>query len=265
MARWIRFQDEGAVVWGRVEEGDPAGGRLRVTRWSGAPWASSAGPKGDVVEIDASALRAPAEPGKIVGVGRNYGLHAKELGNEVPAEPLIFLKPPTALAGPGASIVMPVEQGEVHHEAELGLVIGRGVYGPIAAAEARGAIFGLTCVNDVTARTIQRAEKQFTRAKGFDTFCPVGPWLVSDLDPEADRAVRCRLDGTIRQDGRTSEMAFSPVEIVRFVAQVMTLLPGDLIATGTPAGVGPMAPGQTVSVEVEGVGRLTSPIEARGW
>lgn len=268
MARWVRYRREGAAVFGRVEDGDPmaaAAGRLRVTPWAGAPWEAVSRPGGDPVGIAADDLLAPVAPSKIVGVGRNYGLHARELGNEVPGEPLLFLKPPSALVGPGAAIVMPTDQGEVHHEAELGLVIGRPLYGRVTGDEARAAIFGLTCVNDVTARTIQKAEKQFTRAKGFETFCPVGPWIVTGLDPDGDRAVRCRIDGSVRQDGRTSEMAFSPTAIVRFVASVMRLSPGDLIATGTPAGVGPIAPGRSVSVEVEGVGALVSPVEDRGW
>lgn len=251
----VRYRHAGGLAWGRLD-GE------RVVPLAGAPWDGLEG-AGEPIPRAGLTLVAPAAPSKIVGIGRNYAEHAQELGNALPTEPLFFLKPPSAVVGPGEAIEIPEGIGEVHHEAELALVIGRRVKGPVSEDAAREAILGLTCLNDVSARTIQRAEKSFTRAKGFDTFCPVGPWIVTGIDPEADRRVVCRVDGEVRQDGRTRDMVFSPAALVAFVANVMTLEPGDLIATGTPSGVGPILPGQTVEVEIEGVGLLSSPVVRR--
>ena len=203
-----------------------------------------------------------ARPGKIVGIGRNYRDHAAELGNTVPAKPLLFFKPPTAVIADGAAIVLPPESQQVDFEGEIGVVIGR----PLRRAtetEARAGIAGITCVNDVTARDLQRAEEQWTRAKGFDTFCPIGPRVVP-VDPRRfdELEVFCRVNGTERQYGRAPDMAFSILTLVSFVSQVMTLEPGDLIATGTPAGVGRLAPGDVVEVEIPGVGVLRNPVVA---
>src|SRR3989454_8347216 len=189
-------------------------------------------------------------PGKIVAVGRNYALHAAELGSAVPKEPLIFLKPPSSVIGDDEAIVLPPESARVEHEGEIGVVIGRRLR-RATDAEARAAIAGITCVNDVTARDLQRTDEQWTRAKGFDTFCPVGPRVVP-VDPRRfdELEVFCRVNGKQRQHGRAPDMVFSMLALVSVVSHVMTLEPGDLIATGTPAGVGPLAPGDVVEVEI---------------
>ncbi len=197
---------------------------------------------------------------KVVAVGRNYGAHAKELGNEVPKEPLIFMKPTTGLIGAGAVIELPPASKEVHHEAELCVVIGKRLR-RAGEAEAAAAVAGLTCLNDVTARDIQRAEVQFTRAKGFDTFCPVGPWVTVGLDWSALR-VQCRVNGEIKQDGNTRDQIFPVPRLLSFISQCMTLEPGDLVSTGTPSGVGPIKDGDIVEIEVEGVGILKNPVRS---
>ena len=198
---------------------------------------------------------------KIVAIGRNYGAHAKELGHEVPKEPLIFLKPNSALAGAGAFIELPAASQEVHYEAELAVVLGKRLQGA-SEAECAAAIAGVTCLNDVTARDLQRAEVQFTRAKGFDTFCPVGPWVAVGLDYR-DLAVRCRVNGELKQDGRSADQIFPLPRLLAFISAGMTLEPGDVISTGTPSGVGPLRAGDVVEVEVEGVGVLRNPVRAR--
>jgi len=201
-------------------------------------------------------------PGKIIGIGRNYRDHAAELGNTVPAKPLLFFKPPTAVIENGAAIVLPPESQQVDFEAEIGVVIGRPLR-RATEADARAGIAGITCVNDVTARDLQRTEEQWTRAKGFDTFCPIGPRVVAlDARRFDELEVFCRVNGKERQHGRAPDMVFSIVALVSFVSNVMTLEPGDLIATGTPAGVGPLAPGDVVEVEIPGVGVLRNPVVA---
>ncbi len=205
-------------------------------------------------------LLPPVAPSKIVCVGRNYVDHAKELGNEVPTEPLIFLKPPSSLIGERDAIVYPPQSSLVHFEGEIGLVIGKRGRN-ISAAAAMEYVFGYTCVNDVTARDLQKKDGQWTRGKGFDTFCGVGPWMVSkdELRLE-DMVLRTRRNGEVKQEGRPAEMIFNVGAILQFVSSFLTLEPGDLIATGTPAGVGPLEPGDTVSVEIEGLGTLTNPV-----
>ncbi len=206
-------------------------------------------------------LLAPTVPSKIVCVGRNYIAHAQELGNEVPTEPLLFLKPPSAVIGPGAAIEILPEMGRVDHEAELAVVIGRrGRF--ISAAEAQHYVLGYTCANDVSDRDFQKKDGQWTRAKGFDTFCSVGPWIVADLDP-ADIRVTCHVNRDLRQDARTSQMVFSVPFLIAYISRIMTLEAGDLILTGTPAGVGPLAPGDRVDVSVEGIGVLSNPVVTR--
>ena len=222
-----------------------------------APWAGGL-PEGKPVALADVTLLAPVEPSKIVCVGRNYRAHAKELGNEVPAAPLLFLKPPTSVVGPQEAIRCPEASTEVHHEAELGVVVGR-TLSRATPAEARLAVFGYTCLNDVTARDIQREEKQFTRAKGFDTFCPIGPVIETHVDP-LDATVVCRVNGAERQRGYTRDMAFDAFAILAFISNVMTLLPGDVVATGTPEGVGPIRRGDWVEVEVSGIGVLRNPV-----
>jgi 2-keto-4-pentenoate hydratase/2-oxohepta-3-ene-1,7-dioic acid hydratase in catechol pathway len=206
-------------------------------------------------------LVAPVAPTKIVCVGRNYRDHAAELGNEMPAEPLLFLKANSSLAGHGDAILLTPYSERVEHEGELAVVIGRRAKDIGDAENPLDYVFGYTCLNDVTARDLQKKDKQFTRAKSFDTFCPVGPCVVTDVDP-LDLRVETRVNGEVRQRGRTSEMAFAVPFLVRYVSRMMTLEPGDLISTGTPAGVGPLLDGDTVEVEVEGVGTLRNPVRA---
>jgi 2-keto-4-pentenoate hydratase/2-oxohepta-3-ene-1,7-dioic acid hydratase in catechol pathway len=227
----------------------------------GTPWIDAATAPAPPVPLSSLRLLAPCTPSKIVAVGRNYRAHAAELGNSVPAEPLLFLKPPSAIVGPGDAIELPPQSARVEHEAELGVVIGRRLRdaGP---EEALAAVFGVTCVNDVTARDLQRADVQFTRGKGFDTFCPVGPALVECPDP-SDLAVVARVNGVVRQSGRTRDMIFPVATLLAFISGVMTLEPGDLVSTGTPEGVGPLVVGDVVEVEVEGVGALSNPVRAR--
>ena len=209
-------------------------------------------------------MRIP-RPGKIVCVGRNYVEHARELGNAVPERPLLFLKPPSAVIGDGDAIVLPAASRQVEHEGEIGVVIGSRV-SHAGESAARAAIAGVTCVNDVTARDLQKADGQWTRAKGFDTFCPMGPRLL-EVGPAFDLAgleVCCRVNGVERQRGRAAEMAFSMVALLAFISHVMTLEPGDLVATGTPAGVGPLGDGDVVEVEIPGVGVLRNPVRSSG-
>jgi len=245
-----RFRHAGEETWGLIE-GD------RVRSLSSEPWAGGL-PEGKWLALAEVTLLAPVRPSKVVCVGRNYAAHAREMGNDLPTQPLLFLKPPSAVIGPGQAIRCPPQSTDVQHEAELGVVVGRAL-SRASAAEARHAIFGFTCVNDVTARDIQREEKQFTRAKGFDTFCPVGPWIDTSLDPTA-LAVSCRVNGSERQRGSTGDMVFDPYALLAFISNIMTLLPGDLVATGTPEGVGRLQPGDEVEVEVGGLGVLRNPV-----
>jgi 2-keto-4-pentenoate hydratase/2-oxohepta-3-ene-1,7-dioic acid hydratase in catechol pathway len=215
-------------------------------------------PTGGQVSLSEVRLLAPVIPSKVVAVGRNYLAHAEELGNEVPEEPLIFLKPSTAVVGPGDPVPLPSQSRRVDHEAELAVVIGRVCRG-VTEEEAPKFVLGYTCGNDVTARDLQERDDQWTRAKGFDGFCPLGPWVETELDP-SDLEVVCRVNGEVRQTGRTSAMAYPPAALVSYVSQVMTLLPGDVILTGTPGGIGPLSSGDRVEVEVEGIGVLTNPV-----
>jgi 2-keto-4-pentenoate hydratase/2-oxohepta-3-ene-1,7-dioic acid hydratase in catechol pathway len=209
-------------------------------------------------------LLPPCTPSKIVCVGRNYREHARELNNPVPAEPLLFLKPPSALLASGDAILYPPDSERVDFEGELGIVIGRRCSQVADPEAALSCAFGYTCVNDVTARDLQKRDIQFTRGKGFDTFCPVGPCLVPRAVLDARQVpVRTWLDGELRQDGHTRDLIFPLGVLLSFISQVMTLEPGDLIATGTPAGVGPMRPGCTVTVEIEGIGSLRNTVRKR--
>jgi 2-keto-4-pentenoate hydratase/2-oxohepta-3-ene-1,7-dioic acid hydratase in catechol pathway len=203
-------------------------------------------------------LLAPTLPSKVVAVGLNYRDHAEEMGQPIPSEPLVFLKPGTAVIGPGEAIRKPPACERLDYEGELAVVVG-GLVRRADRAAAERAILGYTCGNDVTARDLQARDGQWTRAKGFDTFCPLGPWIVTDLDP-ADLALEVRVNGEVRQRSSTRNLIFDPPELVAFVSQVMTLLPGDVILTGTPAGVGPMEPGDTVEVEIAGIGVLSNPV-----
>ena len=213
----------------------------------------------DRIPLSEVTLLAPVTPSKIVCVGRNYMEHAAELGNPMPSEPLLFLKAPSAIIAHGEAIRLPIESVQVEHEGELGVVIGRLTSKLSADQDPLSYVLGYTCVNDVTARDLQRRDVQFTRAKSFDTFCPVGPFIATDINPE-DTSVNTRVNGEVKQSARTSAMAFSVAYLLRYISSVMTLLPGDLIATGTPAGVSRLSDGDVVEVEVEGVGVLSNPV-----
>jgi len=211
-----------------------------------------------VAPLDKVRLLAPCQPSKVVAVGLNYRDHAAETHNVLPAEPLLFLKPLTSVIGPDEAIVCPAMSQQVDYEAELAVVIGRRAR-QVSAGEATGYVLGYTCANDVTARDIQQRERHNSRAKSFDTFCPLGPWIVTNVCPD-DLAIQCRVNGVLRQDSRTSQLVFGVPALVSFISQVMTLLPGDVVLTGTPAGIGPLAPGDVVEVEIEGVGVLRNPV-----
>ncbi len=208
-------------------------------------------------ELRTMSLFPPVVPSKIVCVGLNYRAHAAESSHEIPPEPLLFLKPPSAVIGPQASILLPHQSERVDYEAELAVVIGRACR-HVSTEEAWGVVWGVTCGNDVTARDLQRRDNQWTRAKGFDTFCPLGPWVVTGLTDEdaGDLTVICRVNGETRQTGHTSDMVFSIPELIAYVSSIMTLEPGDVILTGTPEGIGPLASGDVVEVEVEKIGVL---------
>jgi 2-keto-4-pentenoate hydratase/2-oxohepta-3-ene-1,7-dioic acid hydratase in catechol pathway len=211
-----------------------------------------------VVELARAELLPVSDASKVVAVAQNYKKHAAEMGKPIPPEPLIFLKPSTALNGHGAPIVLPPESQEVHHEAEVAVVIGKTLK-RASEGEASAALFAVTCFNDVTARDIQKRETQHTRGKSYDTFACAGPFMVTGLDP-ANLRVQCRVNGVTRQDGSSSDMIFSVPLLVSFISQIMTLLPGDIVTTGTPSGVGPIVDGDVVEVEVEGVGVLRNPV-----
>lgn len=203
-------------------------------------------------------LLAPVQPSKIIAVGRNYVEHAKEHNAEVPAIPLLFLKPPSTVIGPGEPVIIPPQSQEVEHEAELAVVIGRKARW-IEPNDAMSYVLGYTIANDITARDLQRSDGQWTRSKGFDTFCPIGPWIETDIDP-ADALITCRVDAELRQMASTREMVFTVAQILVFASSIMTLNPGDVILTGTPAGVGPLLPGNLIEVAIEGIGTLRNPV-----
>jgi 2-keto-4-pentenoate hydratase/2-oxohepta-3-ene-1,7-dioic acid hydratase in catechol pathway len=209
-------------------------------------------------------LLAPAEPSKIVCIGRNYREHAKELNHAIPTEPLFFLKPPSSVIASGEEIRRPMDLSQrVDHEGELAVVIGRRCYRLDGSEDVRSYIAGYTCLNDVTARDLQNKDAQWSRAKGFDTFCPMGPVIVDSVDPWKGVRVQTRVNGELRQDGTTADFLFSLDVLVRFIAQVMTLEAGDVIATGTPAGVSPLKAGDVVEISVEGIGNLRNPVVDR--
>jgi 2-keto-4-pentenoate hydratase/2-oxohepta-3-ene-1,7-dioic acid hydratase in catechol pathway len=209
----------------------------------------------DALNLTDVKLLAPVVPSKIVCVGRNYLEHAVELGNKMPEEPLLFLKPSSSIVGNEDGIELPKASQQVEHEGELGVVIGRTARNVRETENSLNYVFGYTCVNDVTARDLQRKDVQFTRGKSFDTFCPVGPWIVTDIDP-TKTSVTTRVNGEVKQNGNTSDMAFPVAFLIRYISAIMTLYPGDLIATGTPAGVSKMKHGDQVEIEVGGIGVL---------
>jgi 2-keto-4-pentenoate hydratase/2-oxohepta-3-ene-1,7-dioic acid hydratase in catechol pathway len=237
-----------------VVEGEPSG--LTVAEVDGHPFGDLrfTGQRWAVADVR---LLSPILPSKVVCVGRNYADHAAELGNEVPKEPMLFLKPSTSVIGPNDAVRLPPQSTKVEHEAELAVVVGAAGARRVDRAGAVAAILGYTCANDVTARDLQRSDGQWTRAKGFDSFCPLGPWIVTGLDA-GDVEVRCEVNEEVRQIGRTKDMVFDVPTLVSYISHVMTLLPGDVVLTGTPAGVGPLTHGDTVTVSVEGVGALVN-------
>lgn len=252
--RIARFTTGDDPRYGLLEEGAD---ELQVI--SGDPLYTPVTPTGRRVPLEDARLLAPVIPrSKVVGVGSNYAAHVAEMGEEVPPEPVLFLKPNTSVIGPGEPIVLPRWSQEVHHEAELAVVISR-LCKDVPRERVGEVVLGYTAANDVTARDIQRLDHQWTRAKGFDTACPLGPVIVTDLDPR-DVAVRATVDGEPRQDGRTSAMIVDVAGLIAYVSSVFTLLPGDVVLTGTPAGVGPIRAGQRVEIEVEGVGVLANPV-----
>jgi 2-keto-4-pentenoate hydratase/2-oxohepta-3-ene-1,7-dioic acid hydratase in catechol pathway len=257
--RIARFAHTAGMSFG-VVEGTPEAGGLTVAEIEGHPFGEIrfTGQRWAVADVR---LLSPILPSKVVCVGRNYAEHAAEHGSEVPKEPLLFLKPSTSIIGPRDVIRLPPQSKQVEHEAELAIVIGAAGARRVDRAAAAKAIFGYTAANDVTARDLQRSDGQWTRAKGFDSFCPLGPWIVTDFDP-ADAEVRCEVNEEVRQLGRTKDMVFDSPTLVSYVSHIMTLLPGDVILTGTPAGVSPIVDGDTVLVRVVGIGDLANPVAA---
>ena len=253
-AGWFRVNDAGAL--------EP----LAQAPWVPTTQATGCGPSA-LPEPTTHTLLVPAEPTKIVCVGRNYRRHAEELGNEVPAEPLLFLKPPSSLLASEGVVRLPPQSERVEHEAELALVVGQRI-GPTDTTEAnaKNAIFGYTVANDVTARDLQRRDVQFTRGKGFDTFCVLGPDLVTPQGTPGEHNLRIQLwvNDALRQDGQTASMIWGPVQLVQHIASIMTLEPGDVVLTGTPAGVGPLLDGDRVRIAIEEVGELRHRVAASG-
>lgn len=245
----IRYGHQGTIAAGALEDNrvTPLGANLKPS--GGAP-----------IALGEVRLLAPVTPSKIVAIGLNYADHAAEGNRELPKEPMLFIKPSTAVIGPGDEIIYPPQTANLHYEGELAIVIGKAAKN-VSMDQARNYVLGYTCANDVTARDLQRRDVQFTRGKGFDTFAPIGPWIVTDLDP-SDLAIQTRLNGEIRQNSRTSKLIFNCDYLISFISSVMTLLPGDVISTWTAAGVGPMQPGDVVEVEIEHIGCLRNTIAA---
>jgi 2-keto-4-pentenoate hydratase/2-oxohepta-3-ene-1,7-dioic acid hydratase in catechol pathway len=252
--RFVRFEHKDCIAYGELLQD-------AVLPLSAAPWEGGER-TGGRVQLDQVRLLAPCVPSKIVCIGQNYLKHAQEMGKEVPPEPLLFLKAPSAVIGPGDTVVLPPQSELVHHEAELVVVIGRKAK-DVCRGEALGYVLGYTAMNDVTARDLQRRDGQWSRAKSFDTFAPLGPWIEDRLDPSA-LAVRCRVNGELRQDGCTDDLAFGVAALIEYISAAMTLFAGDVIATGTPSGVGPLVDGDIVTVEIAGIGELTNPVSSTG-
>ena len=247
----VRVRADEGIVYGAVE---PEGIRL----YKGSPlfeWESTE----VIAPFDTVQLLAPVFPTKVLAVGRNYADHAAEMGSESPDSPVLFMKPATSVIGPGAPIVLPPDSVEVHHEAEVAVVVGS-VARNVRAEDASSVILGYTAANDVTARDLQRSDGQWTRGKGYDTFCPLGPAIETEFDPLEGVDVICRVNGKVRQTGQTTDLIFGVAELIEYVTRVMTLLPGDVILTGTPAGVGPLVDGDLVEVDVQSIGVLTNPV-----
>ncbi len=262
--RICRVSVDGDLFFGLIEglsdTGEIGEGTL-VALLDGHPFGVLA-PEGRIMKASDVRFIAPVLPSKIIAVGRNYAAHAKEMGNEVPVSPMIFLKPSTSIIGPGEPILLPWQSEQVEHEAELAVVVGR-LCSDVPVDRVPEVVLGYTCANDVTARDLQKSDGQWGRAKGFDSFCPLGPWIVTDLETDA-ASISCHVNSEVRQRGSTGDMVFDVAELVSWISSVMTLLPGDVILTGTPAGVGPIRAGDEVSVTIAGVGTLTNPVIDRG-
>jgi 2-keto-4-pentenoate hydratase/2-oxohepta-3-ene-1,7-dioic acid hydratase in catechol pathway len=273
--RIARFSRDDTVAYGVVQEVSPDGSSgaavspategLLIAELQGHPFGvgtDSVRYTGASYPVADVRLLAPVLPTKVVAIGKNYADHAKEMGGEPPAEPVIFLKPSTSVTGPGDPVARPVKLSErVDFEGELAVVIGR-LCRDVPAERVREVIFGYTCANDVTARDLQSRDGQWSRAKGFDTFCPLGPWIETDLDP-SDLELTTSVNGEVKQQSRTSLLLHDVTELVCYVSAVMTLLPGDILLTGTPAGVGPLVHGDRVTVAIQGIGELTNPVVDR--
>ena len=253
--RLVRFRFGDRIATGAVEEG------ADVVRVLGGTFFENPVPTGDEIPLDDVRLLAPVLPSKVVGVGKNYAAHAAEFDSAVPEEPLLFLKPSTAVSGPGDVIPLPDISRRVDYEGELAVVIGR-LARAVPAEEAFKVILGYTCANDVTLRDLQKKDGQWARAKGFDGSCPLGPWVETELDPN-DVRIETRVNGESRQFASTADMVFGVGALIEFITTFMTLLPGDVILTGTPEGVGKLEPGDRVEVEVDGVGVLANQVEGR--
>ncbi len=249
----VRFVPPGkdSIFYGVVKD-------ERVTVTVASPFEGMIVETSEEYDLNSVKLLAPCQPTKVVAVGLNYKDHAQELGMALPDEPLIFLKPPSSVIGHGDQICCPSSSNQVEYEAELAVVIGKRAK-DVIAEDAFNFVLGYTCLNDVTARDLQKKDVQFTRSKSFDTFCPIGPWIETRLDP-SDVHVRSYLNGEKRQDSSTSQLVHPVEKLIEFISSVMTLEPGDIIATGTPFGVGKIEPGDEITVEVEGVGRLINPV-----
>lgn len=251
--RICRYTDGEDPYFGLVD-----GAGEKIAQISGDPLYTRIELTGVTTTVDRVRLLAPVIPrSKVIGIGRNYAAHAQEMGAEPPKEPMMFLIPNTAVIGPDDPVVMPPQSERVDYEGEVAVVIGR-MCRDVSPEEAAKSIFGYTCANDVTARDLQKSDGQWARAKGFDTFCPIGPWIETDLDL-SDLRVRTRLDGETVQDGTTADMIHDVPTLISYASQAFTLLPGDVILTGTPEGIGPVQPGQRVEVEVQDIGTLTNP------
>jgi 2-keto-4-pentenoate hydratase/2-oxohepta-3-ene-1,7-dioic acid hydratase in catechol pathway len=250
------------MVTGDIDDfGIPDEGSV-VTALVGDPLYVGLQPTDEQVRLADVRLLSPVLPrSKVVGIGKNYAAHAAEMGSEVPEEPLMFLKPNTSVVGPGDPIFYPRQSSNVHFEGELAVVIGR-ICRDVPVERWKDVVHGFTVANDVTARDLQKKDGQFTRAKGFDSFCPLGPWIETELDV-SDLRVQTFLDGEVKQDGRTSDLIFDVPSLIAHVSSVMTLLPGDVILTGTPEGVGPMNVGDEVEISIQGIGNLTNKVVSR--
>jgi 2-keto-4-pentenoate hydratase/2-oxohepta-3-ene-1,7-dioic acid hydratase in catechol pathway len=267
--KYCRFNLNGSAHYGLVEsaDNDNNNNEAEITRLLlQSPQESDGDVEGlpsrrmDRIPLAQASLLPPVQPSKIVCVGRNYREHAAELGNEVPTEPLLFFKPPSSLLSPGGTILRPKVSERTDYEGELGVVIARRCHRLVDSEDVRPYILGYTCVNDFTARDLQKKEPQWVRGKGFDTFCPVGPLVTDGLDPWTGVQVETRVNGEVRQSGSTKDFIFPLDVLIRYISQIMTLEPGDLIATGTPQGVGPVVSGDVIEVSIEDIGGLRNPV-----